>query len=329
MTSPQNKNIPIRIIFLGTPKFARPTLCKLIDSDYKPVLVVTQPDRPQGRKLLTLPTPVKEVATTHDIPCFQPQDINSEHSIGVIRSYKPDIMITVAYGGFLSKKLIGICRYSAINLHPSLLPKYRGADPIRSALLAGDDTTGITYFFLTKKMDSGPIIVQKSYAIPQNTNFTELETYLSHIGASDVIEVIDDIKKHEDYFVPSEKYRQQNHEEATYSKKLKNSDNSIDLDVTCETFLRKMRAYTYTPGYFCTFRGKKLKVTKAQMADSVKNTIVGNIKDIRKDAGFVIGLQDGDILITEVHPEGKNLMSAWQYHIGARLQTNETISNGL
>jgi len=314
------------IVFMGTPSFAVPTLETLIKNNIIPVLIVSQPDKPKGRNQQLLPTPIKEVAQNNAIPCYQPEDVNLPESIEYIKSFEPDLIVTVAYGAFLGKELRTLCPFGAINMHPSLLPKHRGADPVRSTLLSNDELCGITVFFITAKMDSGSIIIQKQYAVEQGMNFTTLDGFLSQKGAEVIIEAIATISKSSKRFSElKSSFMMQNHEEATYSSKVDKLSTVANFDLSVNEFLTKVKAYSNEPGYYCYFRGKRLKLLKAELFEVGNNSEYPVIKQVIKNEGFVVSLKDGEMLVREVQYEGKNIMSAWDFHIGARIQIGERL----
>ncbi|RLC57368.1 MAG: methionyl-tRNA formyltransferase, partial [Candidatus Cloacimonadota bacterium] len=184
-----------KIVFMGTPDFAVPTLKALAETRFKPQLCITQPDRPKGRKRKLRPTPVKLTAQQLKIPIIQPKNVNSLETINKILEIAPDIIITVAYGGYLNKFLRLLPNFGCINLHPSLLPKHRGSAPINYALFNGEKITGNTIFKIVAKMDAGPIISQNEIKIAEKDCYTSLYKKLSENGAQDIIKVIKYIER--------------------------------------------------------------------------------------------------------------------------------------
>jgi len=317
------------VVFMGTPEFAIPSLEGLIHSEYKPILVVSQPDKPKGRNQKLAYTAVKEVALKNDIQCYQPEDVNSIDSVEHIRSFKPDIIITVAYGAFLGKELRTMCPFGIINLHPSLLPLYRGADPVRSTLLHGDEYCGITVFFIAAKMDSGNIITQTKYNIgsifgDRLVKFTDLERYLANEGANEIINAVNKLSISQlRYSELKNSFQKQNHTLATISSKLEKNTCVANFELSVDEFVKKIFAYSNEPGYCCYFRGKRIKLLAASINNRCVNDEYPKIKQIHKKEGFVLSLKDGDLLIKEVQFEGKKQMSAYEFHIGARLEEGE------
>jgi len=297
----------------------------MIESKYKPILVITQPDKPKGRSLQTYPTPVKEIASKYGIDCYQPDDINSEISFEYIQSVNPDLIVTVAFGSLLMRKMRKIPRFGAINLHPSVLPRHRGADPIRSTILSDDGRCGVTYFFINAKMDAGDIILQKDFNLDPELNFSALENILSNVGAGMILEVLDLV-----FSKPRDSFLKQDNNFATYSKKVEKDDSILDFTKSFLIFKKKLLAYNYEPGCHCEFREKRLKIFSAEIysdgnQDTIQNQDIGRIIKFIKNKGFVVCLPDAYILITDVQYEGKKRMDAWSFHIGARLQIGEKL----
>jgi len=313
-----------RIVFMGTPTFSVNVLKCLIKSKYTVVLIVSQPDKPKGRGLSFEPTPVKLIAQNYQIECFQPEDVNSEESIYYISTYNPDLIFTLAYGNYICRKLRRMPTFGAVNLHPSLLPLHRGADPIRATLLSGDTKCGISVFFLTSQMDSGQIVSRETFDIPVGTNYTRLETYLSEKACQVALNAIELVATK-----PRDSFPEQDHTKATYSQKIKPDSNAIDFNQSGEVFMNRLRAYTDEPGYFCTLRGQRLKIFDAEITENKTNHDCGIIDSLIKNVGFVITLPDATLLVKEVQYSGKRKMSAWQFHIGARLQIGEKLYNGI
>ncbi|MCK9328875.1 MAG: methionyl-tRNA formyltransferase [Candidatus Cloacimonetes bacterium] len=314
------------IVFMGTPDFAVPTLEKLIQSNKKPVLVVTQPDKPKGRKLIMQASPVKLCAQKYDIPYIQPIDINDEFVINIIKSYKPDIIITVAYGMFLNKKLRTLCPFGAINLHPSLLPLHRGSDPIRNTLLSNDKICGVTVFFISAKMDSGNIIIQHKYPINDNDNFSTLNELLAMYGAETIMQSLSVLQKHNlSYSDLKNSFQSQNNSLSSYSSKLDKNDTYYNPRLSANELNIKIRSYAYEPGFICKFREKKLKLHSIHLLNTNSTYPPGTIISILKNQGFVVSTIDKDILIKEVQLEGKNKLDSWTFNIGARIVFGEKI----
>ncbi len=307
-----------RIIFLGSPSFSVPALKRLIDSDsFKPVAVITQPDRPSGRNLQLQPTPVKELALEHNLPLFQPEDINSPQSIKMIQELKPDLLITVAYGSKLKKAVRQSAAYGAINLHPSLLPQLRGAAPIPFALLNGMVQTGITIFQLSARMDAGPVYLKKPYFIFPGENATDLAERLAYIGSKLLLEFLTDWSQNP--WQPEV----QDESQATYCRKLEKEDGLLDWQQPVSAICNQIRAMSLTPGAYTYFRGQQLKILEVEVIESQSSMPCGSVTALHKNSGFTVQAQDKQLLIKTVQPSGKKVMSAWAYQLGSRIVPGE------
>ena len=326
------------IVFLGTSQFAVPCLETLINVSretfkFEIKLIITQPDKPQRRSLKLEYTDIKKAAIKYPIEVYQPIDINSDEAYNKIYTVKPDLLVVVSYGAFLCKRIRNICPLGVINLHPSILPFHRGADPIRSTILNGDIYTGNSIFLLTKQMDTGPIIIQSKFKINEEIefpNFSNLSNYLAIDGANLLLQTIDlavksSLQASQRTWQSIAKIKDQDDSLATYSSKITKNSLIANFNLPTEQFIRHINAYSYEPGYYCIFRNKRLKLFKASIYNKIENKTYPIIKYIIKNKGFVISLSAADILIEEVQYEGKQQMSAWQFHLGARLTIGEKL----
>lgn len=323
------------LIFLGSPAFAVPALQLLIESgDYTPVAVITQPDKPAGRKMQLTATPVKELAEQHHIPCYQPEDVNAPEFVQQMRDLHPDLLITVAYGEKLRKPLRETARLGAVNLHPSLLPELRGAAPVPFALCDGLTQTGITIFKLVSRMDAGPIYLQKPYYIFPSENATELLERFSHIGAGQLLAWLEGFLSAPYEPVPQEETR------ATYCRKIVKEDCRIDWTLPAIQIYNRILALALTPGAYTVLRDSPLKILASevlpQTSDHVSNTVIseqsgihspqpGTVTALLKNTGFVVQTGAHSLLIQTVQPAGKKPMSAWAYHLGSKINIGERL----
>ncbi|MCK4312928.1 MAG: methionyl-tRNA formyltransferase, partial [Candidatus Cloacimonetes bacterium] len=285
-----------RIIFMGTPRFAIPTLELLAETRFCPVLCVTQPDKPKGRKQRLASPEVKTKAQKLNIPVIQPEDVNSTEMISKLKKINTDIMIAVAYGGYLKKEIRKLPKFGCINLHPSILPKYRGPAPINYALFNGDKTTGNTVFKITAKMDAGPIIHQNVVNIKDNENYTELYDRLSKIGAEDILKVLETIEKEGLNTIT------QDHSKATFSHKIMKEDTFIDWSKPAKEIRNKVRGLAETPGAVASFRNLSIKIIEVEILNKKTNLIPGDIVEVIKNKGIVVATADNDILLRRVQP---------------------------
>lgn len=282
--------IDARIIFFGTPEMARGVLSELLRAGIVPDMVITTPDEPKGRGLTLTPPPVKTLAEEKGIPVFQPERID-ESAIETIRSEKPNLFIVAAYGKLLPDALLAIPKFGTLNIHPSLLPKYRGASPVRDAILSGDTETGVTIMLLDKEMDHGPIVAQEKVGIVDVPKARELEERLFRIGAELLVRILPDFIRGKITSVPQE------HDKATFTRKWTKEDGLIDVSGDPASTLRRIRACDGWPGayFFLERNGKRMRV---------------NVVDAH--------IEGETLLIDRVVPEGKKEMSYADFVRGAQ-----------
>lgn len=246
----------MKIIYLATPQFGAVVLEKLIKAGQKPFLVVTEPDKPVGRQQTVAPSPVKILAEQYQIPVAQPEKIKLWQK--EIESLKPDLGIIAAYGQILPKEILEAPQYGFINVHPSLLPKYRGPSPIQSAILSGEEKTGVTIMRVAEKLDAGPILLQKELAIEENETFASLHDRLAALGADLLLEAVPKLAAGKLPPVVQEET------EATFTKMLGKEDGLIDPEEPAENIARKVRALNPEPGAYIIYKSKRLKILEAQ-----------------------------------------------------------------
>ncbi len=315
-----------KVVFLGTPEFAVPTLTHLAESKYKPKLVITQPDKRQGRKMRLTAPPVKLKAVEYGIETMQPENINEEYVVDLLAYLDPDIIVTVAYGGLLKKNILKTPKFACINLHPSLLPKYRGASPINYALFNDDRKTGNTVFRMVRKMDSGPILYQSEIAIEHNDNASSLSEKLALKGADDVIKVLEAIEQGK----ITETVQDENL--ATFSHKLTKEDTLIDWQRDARKILCQIKGLADEPGAFTFFRGQRIKILAAKKSGrkttKLPGTIIyaGNLSNADpqiQEKGILVSTGDENIVIEKVQLAGKNIISAFDFNLGAQIKPFE------
>ncbi len=291
----------MKVIFCGTPDFAVPFLISLIhDKDIEVQAVVTQPDKPVGRKQILTPPPVKQTAIEYDLPVLQPDSIN-EDFLELIKKMEPDFIIVIAYGIILPQEMIDIPKCDCINVHASLLPKYRGAAPVQTSLLNGDKETGITIMKINEKLDKGDIYMLRKVAIDEADTTEILSKRLSEIGAIILPSALKDIEDH--VLSPIE----QNEDDASYCKKISKNDARIDPEKeNAEEILNKLRAFTKWPGIYMDFQNKRLKILHAKA--SKEKVDPGQLKDI--DGNLILGTKKESIKLFKVQMEGKKPVAA-------------------
>lgn len=294
----------LNIVFMGTPDFGVPILEGLIEK-YNVIGVVTQPDKKVGRHQKVCHTPIKVVAMDHDIPVLQPNDIKNEYS--EIIDLKPDMIVTCAYGQIIPKILLDTPRYGCVNVHASLLPKYRGGAPIHKAIMDGEAKTGITIMYMDVLMDSGDIISQSETIIKDEDNLESLHDRLSIIGRDLLLETIPLIINGEARRI------KQDESQVTYAYNIKREDEKIDFNKSSREIFNHIRGLNPFPGAFTTLEGKVIKVYSSRMSDRVfmqhKN---GEIVALYKD-GIGVSTMDSEIIITSIKIEGKKQVSVRDY----------------
>ncbi len=306
-----------KIVFMGTPDFSVPVLKSLIESGYDVIGVVTQPDRPVGRKRILTPPPVKVEALHHGIPVFQPEKIRREEELAPILALKPDLVITAAFGQILPNKLLEAPKYGCINVHASLLPKLRGGAPIHYALLQGHEKTGITIMYMAEKLDAGDILTQSELVIAEDDNVGTLHEKLSEIGSKLLLETLPRLIAGELISIP------QDEENATFAANIRREQEKIDWRKSGEEIYNHIRGLNPWPVAYTTLKGLTVKVWKAEKLKVTQQALPGTVIDLHKD-GIVVacGNQTG-IKIIELQPAGKKRMTARQF-----LQGSGTISVG-
>lgn len=293
----------LKVVFMGTPDFAVPVLDALIKNT-NVVLVVTQPDKLVGRKKELRPSPIKKIAIENNIVVFQPNKIREDYQ--TIVDIKPDIIITCAYGQIIPKVLIDLPKLGCVNVHASLLPKYRGGAPIHRCLINGDDKTGITIMYMDEGMDTGDIIKKREYIIKETDNVGILHDNLSQIGAELLIETLPSIINGTCDRI------KQNDEEATIARVIKREDERLDFNLSSDDVINRIRGLNPWPLAHLILEGLEVKVIEAYKEECNNNITPGKIVDIRKDA---IGIKsaDGIVYITKIKPFGKKEMLVRDY----------------
>ncbi|MEK7829288.1 MAG: methionyl-tRNA formyltransferase [Deltaproteobacteria bacterium] len=301
----------LRIVFMGTPEFAVPSLRALIEVGENVVAIITQPDKPKGRgKKLTTP-PVREAALKYNIPVFQPEKIKDEPFITAIRNFSPDVISVVAYGKILPKAILDIPPKGCINVHASILPKYRGAAPINWAIINGEKETGITTMLLDEGMDTGDMLLTEKVEIRNDDTASSLHDRLKYIGADLLIKTIKGIKSETIRPIP------QDDSQATYAPMLKKEDGRIDWTMKTEEIKNLIRGLNPWPGAYTRWDGKQIKIFKAEVEAGVKEE-PGTVINISTE-GIFVATGKGILLIKELQPENKNRMTASEFIKGYRI----------
>lgn len=296
---------------MGTPDFSVPVLQQIINEGYEVIGVVTQPDRPVGRKRVLTPPPVKVEALKHNIPVFQPEKIRQKEELEKILSLNADLIITAAFGQILPKELLVAPKYGCINVHASLLPELRGGAPIHYAIIRGKEKTGITIMYMVEKLDAGDIITQAEIPIMEDDNLGTLHDKLSAVGATLLSETLPQILKGNIKPVP------QNNEQATFASNIRREQEKINWMDSGEEIYNHIRGLNPWPVAFTTLDSQILKIWKSKKVKSGEISSPGMIIRLEND-GFIVSTgNETAIKIIELQPSGKTKMSGEQFLRGA------------
>ena len=310
----------MRVVFFGTPDFAVPTLEKLLsEPDFEVVGVISQPDTRRGRGNQVTPPPVKAaaIAQNPDLKIWQPDRLKKDRVVLTeLETLKADVFVVVAYGQILSKKILNMPKHGCINVHGSLLPKYRGAAPIQWAIANGESTTGITTMQMDAGIDTGAMLLKAELEILPEDNTDTLSVKLAKLGADLLIDTL----RRLDRIMPEP----QDDSLSCYSPMIGREDWELNWNLEAIALHNRIRAFF--PNCYTDFRGQKLKVTKTEViAEDGNLGNIGKIAEIRKGKGFVVQTGTGLLLIKEVQPAGKKLQSGWDFVNGARIAIGEVL----
>jgi methionyl-tRNA formyltransferase len=283
----------LKIIFAGTPEFAAIALAQLIKHGHEIVAVYTQPDRPAGRGRKLMPSPVKQIALDHHIPVQQPESLKKEPAaIETLKGYAPDVMIVAAYGLLLPQSVLDIPTYGCLNIHASLLPRWRGAAPIQRAILAGDSETGITIMQMDAGLDTGDMLLKKPLLIADTMNAGELHDQLAALGSQAILQTLDDLTAHKLHPI------KQDPALATYARKLDKHEAWIDWTQSARDIDRQIRAFNPWPVAQTRIEDKILRVRKAQLLNTPNNKTPGTIVQVNND-GIDVACGEGQLRLLD------------------------------
>ena len=301
-----------KIIFMGTPHFSVPILEALAALEQVAIIaVVTQPDRKVGRKKIVTPPPVKQAAIELELPLFQPEKLSGSEEMKELLALKPDLIVTAAYGQYVPTKLLKAPTLKAINVHASLLPKYRGAAPIHSAIINGDKETGVTIMYMEKEMDAGNIIAQCFISIARQDDVGTMFEKLSNLGRDCLIKILPSIFDQSNDSIP------QNTEEVTYAPMIDSEQEKINWSKTASQIDNMVRGLRPFPGAHTILEGKRFKVWSVEPLEQKATENPGVIEEIRKDAIIVACGGNTLLALYEIQPSGKQRMKSLNYLTGA------------
>lgn len=299
----------VKVLFMGTPHFAVPMLERLA-AEYEIVGVITQPDRPAGRGLRPTLPPVKEAALAHDLLVLQPASIKDSGALEKIKELNPSVIVVAAYGRIIPASILDLVPRGVLNVHPSLLPKYRGASPIPAAILAGEEKTGVTIMLLDEDMDSGPILAQAEEPILPEDTAESLGRRLSQKGAELLLATLPQ------WLAGKIEPRPQDHSQATYTKILKKEDGLIDWSRPAEEIARRVRAYHPWPGSYAIWQGRRLKILSVRPEAGSISDKPGKVVDWEKGAAVATG--SGLLVLSRIQLEGRQPVEIPEFLRGHR-----------
>lgn len=303
----------MKILFMGTPEIAEGSLQELIDEKFDVVGVVTQPDKPQNRgKKLGMP-PVKELAIKHNIKVYQPIKAKDSEFIELVKDINPDVIVVVAFGQILPKELLDIPKFGCINVHVSLLPKYRGAAPINWVIINGEEKTGVTTMYMDEGLDTGDIILKEEFNLDDNITAGELHDKIKIVGAKLLVKTLDLIEKG---VAPREK---QNHSEHTYAPIMNKSLGKINWNKSAKEIHNLVRGVNPWPSAYTIYNESTMKVWKTKVLDEKSSKKAGTIIDIDKE-GIKVSTIDNVLLIEEIQMPNKKRMLVSEYLKGNKIE---------
>lgn len=315
---------------MGTPDFAVGALQALIEAGHQVAAVVTQPDKPKGRGKEMQMTPVKNCALRYDIPVFQPVKVKAPEAVETLRGYGADVFVVAAFGQILSEEILTMPRYGCINIHASLLPKYRGSAPIQRVILDGEKETGVTIMQMDKGIDTGDMLLQSVVPIAEKETGDSLHDKLADEGAKLIVEALRKLEAGE--LVP----RKQNDEESCYAKMLDKSMGKIDWQQSAVRIERLVRGLNSWPSAYTSFHGKTLKIWECDVVSGgqeqkavshkIGETLPGTVTAVEKDA-FYVQTGEGILKVTQVQLEGKKRMEVRAFLLGCQMSVGELLGN--
>ena len=306
----------MKIIFMGTPDFAVLALRQLAEAGHEILLVVTQPDKPKGRSKLYIAPPVKQEAMRLGIEVFQPDRIKKSENVEVLKKYEADVFVVAAFGQILSKEILDMPKYGCINIHASLLPKYRGAAPIQWAILNGEEKSGVTIMQMDEGLDTGDMLLKGEVAIDDEDTADTLHDKLSECGANLIVEALKLLEKGELKATP------QPEGPLFYASMIKKEDGALDFTKSAQELALKVRAFQSWPGTFTSLNGNYIKFCMAYPVDENSDKEPGTVCRVEKDR-FYVQTSRGELMVTKIQPQGKKAMNVKDYFLGNKIETGD------
>ena len=305
----------MKIVFMGTPSFAVPSLEALSKNEYNISMVITQKDKPRGRGKKLLPTPVKEKALELGLEVYQPDSINSIESINKLRDISPDCIIVVAYGQILKEEILNLPKFGCLNIHASLLPKYRGAAPINWAIINGEKETGITIMKMDEGLDTGDMLKSELIPIRADDDSKSIHDKLSQLGGRLIVETLKDIEKGNITSIS------QSDELSTYAPKISKETGKIDWNKNGDNIVNLVRGLKPWPSAYMVYKGEKVKIHRARVVEKFTQDDNGIIVKVSDD-GIYVNCSDSCVVIEELQFPGKKKLSVLEYLRGNDLDSD-------
>lgn len=303
----------MRAVFMGTPEFSVGTLDAMCKAGHEVVAVFTQPDKQKGRGKSVLMTPVKERAIELNIPVYQPEKLKEDENYEILKELNPDVIVVVAYGQLITKRILDLPKYGCINVHASLLPKYRGAAPIQWAVIDGEEVSGVTIMKMDESLDTGDMIMKKEIALDSKETGGSLHDKLAILGANLLVEALEALEN------GTATYTKQDDSKMTYAKKLTKELGNIDFSMPAKEIERLVRGLNPWPSAYTTYEDKNMKIWDVEVSDKVYEGKNGEIVDVSKN-DFTIKTQDGVIIVKELQLQGKKRMDAGAFLRGTKVE---------
>ena len=302
-----------RIVFMGTPEFSVSALKSLVNSNHKVLAVYSQPANKAHRGQKIIPSSVELFAKKCSLHLRTPVILDSDEEYNFLKSLKPDIVIVIAYGKIIPKRFFNLAKYGFINVHASLLPKWRGAAPIQRSIMNLDNQTGVSIMKIVEELDAGPVMHQDKIEINEKIDTLTLSKVLSKLGANSILNAINKIEKGE------ARFKEQNHSEATYAKKISKEEGKINWNQSAKKVLAKINGLNPNPGAWFQYKNERFKVWKAEIVN--KNSDAGKIIDDQ----LTIACDEQSIKILEIQKEGKSRQLTDQFLLGNKIKHGESI----
>jgi len=303
-----------KIIFMGTPEFSIPTLSSLISSEHKILAVYSQPPSKSNRGQKLLPSKVEIFSKENSLKIRTPKKLDTEEEFNFFKEMRPDIVIVVAYGKIIPKRFLGLAKHGFINIHASLLPKWRGAAPIQRSIMNLDRETGVSIMKIVEELDAGPVMQQDKIKINENIDSLTLSKVLSHLGAKSILKAIKKISNGEEIF------QEQNHDQATYAKKILKEEGHINWSQSAKMILAKINGLNPNPGAWFEYHKQRYKVLKAKIVN--KNGDFGKTLD----DNLTIACKEQAIKVLEIQKAGKNKQTINQFLLGNKIKQGESFN---